>query len=633
MHTVIGGIVDADSFTEVHAEFARNIICGLGRVEGRSVGIIAQQPEVLAGVLDIDASDKAARFVRTCDCFNIPIITLVDVPGFLPGVDQEHRGIIRHGAKLLYAYCEATVPKITVITRKAYGGAYDVMSSKHVRGDMNYAWPTAEIAVMGVEGAVNIIFREQIAEAEEPVAERARLVAEYEERFANPYIAASRGYVDEVIMPVGDARPSRRRARDAREQAPDRAGEEARQHPALGGTLSLRTDRPMPPFSRLLIANRGEIAIRIIRACRELGISPIAVHSDADAEALHVRLADRSERIGPPSPTESYLSIEAIVDAARRSGAEAIHPGYGFLSENAAFAMAVEDAGLVFVGPPAETLASLGNKLAARRSATAAGVPIVPGTELAVEDGTADLSATVGFPLMLKAAAGGGGRGMRRVESVDDVPDALAAARREALSAFGDGTIYAERVISPARHVEVQLLGDRHGNLAVLGERDCSVQRRHQKLVEESPSPAVDEPTREALLESARRVAGSVEFHSAATVEFLLDADRNHYFLEMNTRLQVEHGVTELVTGLDLVAWQIRVAAGERLPGSVARARVARPRHRGPALRRGSLRRIPARRGPHHGVEHAGRAGHPRRRRCRRQIRTFAPSTTPCWPS
>ena len=325
----------------------------------------------------------------------------------------------------------------------------------------------------------------------------------------------------------------------------------------------------MPPFSRLLIANRGEIAIRVIRACRELGISPIAVHSDADAAALHVRLADRSERIGPPSPTESYLSIDALVDAARRSGAEAIHPGYGFLSENAAFAMAVEEAGLVFIGPPAETLASLGNKLAARRSATAAGVPIVPGTELAVEDGTDDLAATVGFPLMLKAAAGGGGRGMRRVEAADDVPDALAAARREALSAFGDGTVYAERVISPARHVEVQLLGDRYGNLAVLGERDCSVQRRHQKLVEESPSPAVDEATRAALLESARRVAGSVEFHSAATVEFLLDADRNHYFLEMNTRLQVEHGVTELVTGLDLVAWQIRVAAGERLPESV----------------------------------------------------------------
>jgi len=201
MHQVIAAIADAGSFTEVHAQYARNIICGLARIEGRSVGFVAQQPEVLAGVLDIDASDKAARFVRTCDCFNVPLVTLVDVPGFLPGVDQEHRGIIRHGAKLLYAYCEATVPKVTVITRKAYGGAYDVMSSKHVRGDMNFAWPTAEIAVMGVEGAVNIIFRDELAGAADAEAERARLVADYEERFANPYTAAARGYVDEVILP------------------------------------------------------------------------------------------------------------------------------------------------------------------------------------------------------------------------------------------------------------------------------------------------------------------------------------------------------------------------------------------------------------------------------------------------
>ncbi len=201
MHAAIGGIVDADSFCEVHEHFARNIICGFARIEGRSIGIVAQQPEVLAGVLDIDASDKAARFVRFCDCFNIPLLTLVDVPGFLPGVDQEHRGIIRHGAKLLYAYCEATVPKLTVITRKAYGGAYDVMSSKHIRGDINFAWPTAEIAVMGVEGAVNIVFRERIANAADPEAERERLVTEYEERFANPYVAAARGYVDEVILP------------------------------------------------------------------------------------------------------------------------------------------------------------------------------------------------------------------------------------------------------------------------------------------------------------------------------------------------------------------------------------------------------------------------------------------------
>jgi propionyl-CoA carboxylase beta chain len=201
MHDVIRGIVDGDSFLEVHAGFARNIICGFARVEGRSIGVVAQQPDVLAGVLDIDASDKAARFVRTCDCFNVPLLTLVDVPGFLPGVEQEHRGIIRHGAKLLYAYADAVVPKVTVITRKAYGGAYDVMSSKHIRGDLNFAWPTAEIAVMGVEGAVNIVFRDRIAGATDPGAERRQLVGEYEERFANPYVAAGRGYVDEVIRP------------------------------------------------------------------------------------------------------------------------------------------------------------------------------------------------------------------------------------------------------------------------------------------------------------------------------------------------------------------------------------------------------------------------------------------------
>jgi acetyl/propionyl-CoA carboxylase alpha subunit len=319
------------------------------------------------------------------------------------------------------------------------------------------------------------------------------------------------------------------------------------------------------------VANRGEIAIRVMRACRELGISPIAVHSDVDADAPHVRAADGAELIGPAAARDSYLSIEAVIEAARRSGAEAVHPGYGFLSENAAFAAAVEDAGLVFVGPPPSALEALGNKLAARRSASAAGVPIVPGTTVALQDDLGTV-ADLGFPVMLKAAAGGGGRGMRRVDAEDALADALAAARREAAAAFGDGTIYVERLVRPARHVEVQLLGDRHGALAVLGERDCSVQRRHQKLVEESPSPGISEETRAALLDSARRVAGTVEFHNAATVEFLVDTDQRHFFLEMNTRLQVEHGVTELVTGLDLVAWQIRVAAGEALPAAVLEA-------------------------------------------------------------
>ena len=335
----------------------------------------------------------------------------------------------------------------------------------------------------------------------------------------------------------------------------------------MSDPASLRTDAPGPPFGRLLIANRGEIAIRVIRACRELGISPIAVHSDADAHALHVRLADRSERIGPPAARDSYLSIDAVIAAAQRSGAEAIHPGYGFLSEDAAFARAVESAGIAFVGPPPSAIEALGNKLAARRSAADAGVPIVPGTTVALVDDI-DAVAGIGYPVMLKAAAGGGGRGMRRVDGPDELRPAMEAARREAEAAFGDGTIYVERLVAPARHVEVQLLGDRHGNLALLGERDCSVQRRNQKLVEESPSPAVDDAMREALFDSARRVAGTVDFHNAATVEFLV-ADGSHYFLEMNTRLQVEHGVTELTTGLDLVAWQIRIAAGERLPPAV----------------------------------------------------------------
>jgi acetyl/propionyl-CoA carboxylase alpha subunit len=336
----------------------------------------------------------------------------------------------------------------------------------------------------------------------------------------------------------------------------------------------LHKDTGAPPFRRVLVANRGEIAVRIIRACRELGVESVAVYSDADAGATHVLLADQAVRMGEAAPAASYLNVAALLDAARRSGAEAIHPGYGFVSENADFARAVEEAGLVFVGPPPATLEALGNKLAARRSAVEAGVPVVPGLTVALDGDPADPAllaelAGIGYPAMLKAAAGGGGRGMRRVDGPGEVPGAVAAARREAMSAFGDGTIYVERLVRPARHVEVQLLGDRHGGLVALGERDCSVQRRHQKLVEESPSPAVTPAIRQALFDSALRVARTVDFHNAATVEFLLDADGRHYFLEMNTRLQVEHGVTELVTGLDLVAWQLRIAAGERLPASV----------------------------------------------------------------
>ena len=327
-----------------------------------------------------------------------------------------------------------------------------------------------------------------------------------------------------------------------------------------------------PPFRRILIANRGEIAIRIARACRELGIESVAVYSDADVDAPHPAMADQSIRIGPAEATHSYLSIPALIEAARRGGAEAVHPGYGFLSENAAFAQAVEAAGLTWIGPPPATQTALGDKLAARRSVAAAGVPIVPGLVVPLDlEQRPDLS-EVWFPAMLKAAAGGGGRGMRRVDDARQLEGAVQSTSAEAGAAFGNETLYLERLIQPARHVEVQLLGDRSGQLVCLGERDCSVQRRNQKLVEETPSPAVTPKIRAELFDSARRVARTVEFHSLATVEFLLDPDGRHYFLEMNTRLQVEHGITELVTGLDLVAWQIRVAAGERLSAEVTGA-------------------------------------------------------------
>jgi len=320
-------------------------------------------------------------------------------------------------------------------------------------------------------------------------------------------------------------------------------------------------------FKRVLIANRGEIAVRIIRACREMGIESVAVFSDVDRKALHVRKADYAYHIGPATASESYLNIAKILDVARRSEAEAIHPGYGFLSENAGFARACREAGIKFIGPSPESMEMMGSKTRARQNMKRAGVPFVPGSERGLDlDAAKRLSEQIGYPVMLKAAAGGGGKGMRMVSSAEELHSAYENARSEAQRAFGDNEVYIEKFIVNPRHVEMQIFGDEHGNVVYLGERECSVQRRHQKVLEESPSPIVDEDMRRRMGEIAVRVGKAANYYNAGTVEFLVDQDRTFYFLEMNTRLQVEHPVTEFVTGLDLVHLQMHIAAGEKLP-------------------------------------------------------------------
>jgi acetyl-CoA carboxylase biotin carboxylase subunit len=320
---------------------------------------------------------------------------------------------------------------------------------------------------------------------------------------------------------------------------------------------------------KILVANRGEIAVRVLRACREMGVPSVAVYSACDRTAPHVGQADAAVAIGPSVAAESYLSIERILEAARETGATAIHPGYGFLAENAAFARACQAAGLVFIGPDAGVIETMGGKTAARRVAMDAGVPVVPGTETLVDtlsdDELCARADEVGYPLFIKAVAGGGGRGMRRIVDTAAVVAGVQAARSEADAAFGESAVYFERLLEGARHVEVQVLGDTHGTVVPFVERECSIQRRHQKVIEESPSVAVTPEVRAALAEAAVALSAAVDYTSAGTLEFLLDADGHFFFLEMNTRLQVEHPVTEMVTGVDLVQWQIRIARGEPL--------------------------------------------------------------------
>ena len=333
--------------------------------------------------------------------------------------------------------------------------------------------------------------------------------------------------------------------------------------PQAAGTV------PAPrTLQKVLIANRGEIAVRLVRACQELGIRSVAVYADADATAPHVREADEAVHIGPAPASESYLRGDHLIEVAKRVGADAIHPGYGFLSEREWFARAVREAGLIWIGPPAEAIAAMGSKTAARTLAIAAGTPVVPGTTEPLRDAeeAATIAARFGYPVLLKAAAGGGGKGMRIVREAGEIAGALASAQREAKNAFGDDAVYVEKYIEGPRHVEIQVLADQHGHCIALGERECSVQRRHQKMIEEAPSVAVTPDLRRRMGEAAVAAAKAAGYVNAGTCEFLLAQDGQFYFLEMNTRIQVEHPVTELVMGIDLVQWQLRIAAGEALP-------------------------------------------------------------------
>ena len=373
-------------------------------------------------------------------------------------------------------------------------------------------------------------------------------------------------------------------------------------------------------FDKVLVANRGEIAIRVFRTLRELGLGSVAVYSEADRGALHVSFADESYLIGPPPAAESYLNVERLVETAQRAGAGAVHPGYGFLAENAVFARAVEDAGLVWIGPPPAAIELMGEKTRARRAMQDAGVPIIPGTTDPVGsvEELLELGGSIGYPLLIKAAAGGGGKGMEIVEAPEGAAKAFETAQRQGQSYFANPDVYVEKLIVDPRHIEVQVLADGHGNVIHLGERDCTIQRRHQKLVEETPSPAVDDELRArigAIGVDAARAAG---YRSAGTIEGLLTADGDYFFMEMNTRIQVEHTVTEMVTGIDLVREQVRIALGQPLSVTQDAGRAARPRDRVPDQRGGRVARVPADAGARHRLSRAGRAGSPRRLRDRR---------------
>ena len=532
---------------------------------------------------------KGAHFIELCDKRMTPLLFLQNISGFMVGRDYEAGGIAKHGAKMVTAVACARVPKLTVVIGGSYGAGNYSMCGRAYSPRFLWMWPNARISVMGGEQAASVL-----------ATVRGEMTAEEEEKFKAPIRAAVRGPGQPLLLD-GPA-VGRRRHRPGRHQNRSGAGAFGRRAGAARVGLLRRvpdvTLMSSTTFDTVLVANRGEIAVRVIRTLREMGIRSVAVFSDADAGARHVAEADVAVGIGPAPARQSYLNIDAVVAAARRTGAQAVHPGYGFLSENAQFAAALQAAGIVFIGPPVAAIQTMGDKIAAKAAVSAFGVPVVPGISRPglTDDDLIAGADEVGYPVLVKPSAGGGGKGMRVVHEPSELPAALASARREAASAFGDDTLFLERFVLNPRHIEVQVLADGYGNVVHLGERECSLQRRHQKVIEEAPSPLLDAATRARIGAAACDTARSVDYTGAGTVEFIVSADRpdEFFFMEMNTRLQVEHPVTEMVTGIDLVELQVRIAAGEKLPIAQDDITMTRPRHRGPRLRRGSRARLPA---------------------------------------
>ena len=564
MRQVIARIIDDSDFTEFGANYGPATVCGHARIEGQAIGIITNN-----GPLDVPGANKATHFIQACCQSRTPLLYLNNTTGYMVGKAYEEAGMIKHGSKMIQAVTSATVPQITIYCGASFGAGNYGMCGRGFHPRFCFSWPNAKTAVMGGEQAAETmaivteaaaVRRGKPIEQEKLEAMKAQIIGVFDGQM-DVFSTSARVLDDGVIDPARYKKAAVRGAGDL----PRGGGAATPAHAILGrAAMSMMK---ATPFFKILIANRGEIALRIMRTARRLGYGVVAVYSDADRDARHVREADYAVRIGEALPAQSYLRIEAIIAAAKASGADAVHPGYGFLAENGDFAQACRDAGLVFIGPSPEAIRLMGNKAGAKDIMRAAGVPCVPGYQGTEQSDAVMLAEAkkIGFPVMIKAVAGGGGRGMRQVADAAAFPDALRSARSEAQGAFGDPTVILERAISDPRHIEIQVFGDRYRNAVHLGERDCSVQRRHQKLIEEAPSPAVSPKLRARMGEVAVSAVKSIGYEGAGTLEFLLDPSGEFYFMEMNTRLQVEHPVTEAITGLDLVELQLRVARGEPL--------------------------------------------------------------------